>query len=297
MLHELRFSILTPPNVPWPEFLRRCHHVEDLGFDGLCFADHFTQFLGQKGPWFELWTQLSAIAMATSRIRLATLVAQIPFRNPALFALQALTADHISCGRLDVGLGTGLDIDPSYRMMGIENWTAKERVARFGEYIEIVSLLLTEPEVSYQGRHYRIDGAALNPRPLQAPRPPLIVAALGSVMLGHAARYADVWNTMSFASSFEAQCVELEARVAVFDARCRKIGRDPTKVRRSVLMYSASGAIPHFESEEAFVDKARRIISLGFTDLVFYYPRPEDRPMFERIARDVIPSLKVMRTR
>ena len=114
MLHQLRFSVLVPPNVPWDEFLRRCEHAEELGFDVLAFADHFTDYRGVKGTWFELWSLVSAIAVATRQIRLATLVAQIPFRNPALFALQALTVDHVSGSRLEIGLGIGLEIDPSY---------------------------------------------------------------------------------------------------------------------------------------------------------------------------------------
>ena len=76
MPHALRFSVIVPPNVAWPEFLRRCRHVEELGFDALNFCDHFTDWTGRKGPWFELWTQLSAIAMATTRIRLATKACQ-----------------------------------------------------------------------------------------------------------------------------------------------------------------------------------------------------------------------------
>ena len=135
------------------------------------------------------------------------------FRNPALFALQALTVDHISGGRLDIGLGTGLEIDPSYRMMGIENWSAKERVARFGEYVEIVDRLLTQEVTSYHGQFYQIDQTELCPRPVQSPRPPLIIAALGPVMIGHAVRHADIWNTMSFATGFEAQIAETRQRV------------------------------------------------------------------------------------
>ncbi len=128
--------------------------MEELGFDALNISDCLVDFRGLQGPWFELWTTLSAIAMATSRIRVAAFVGQIPFREPALFALQAITADHISGGRLDIGLGTGVESDPSYRMMGIENWSTKERVARFGEYVELVDRLLTQEEVSfYQGRY------------------------------------------------------------------------------------------------------------------------------------------------
>ena len=298
MAHELRFSVLVLPNVAWPEFLRRCRHVEDLGFDALGFADHLVDWAGGKGPWFELWSQLSAIAMATSRIRLTTLVAQIPLRNPALFALQALTADHISGGRLDVGLGTGLEIDPSYRMMGIENWTAKQRVARFGEYVEVVDRLLSQQDVSYHGQHYQVDDATLRPHPVQSPRPPLLIAEMGPVMLGLAARHADIWNSLSFAKTFDAQIEETRQRVAAIDARCAAIGRDPTTLRRSYLMFdpgarASGGVLGYYESEEIFTRMARQVIALGITDVGLYYPMLDRQaPMFERIARDVLPALK-----
>jgi alkanesulfonate monooxygenase SsuD/methylene tetrahydromethanopterin reductase-like flavin-dependent oxidoreductase (luciferase family) len=298
---HLRFSVLVLPNVPWPELLRRCRHVEELGFDSIGLADHLTDWAGGKGPWFELWSQLSAIAQATTRIRLATLVAQIPLRNPALFALQAITADHISRGRLDVGLGIGLEIDPSYRMMGIENWSAKERVARFGEYVEIVDKLLSQAETSFQGRFYKTDTAALRPRPLQSPRPPLIIAAMGPVMLGHAARHADIWNSISFAKTFEAQLDETRQRVAAIDARCAAIGRDPATLRRSYLMFdptarSSGGRIKYYESEEACRQMVEQVIALGISEVAFYYPMLDEQvPMFERIARNLLPALKAAR--
>ena len=298
MSNQLRFSVLVLPNVAWPEFQRRCRQVEELGFDSIGLADHLVDWAGGKGPWFELWSQLAAIAQATTRIRLTTLVAQIPLRNPALLALQALTADHISGGRLDVGLGTGLEIDPSYRMMGIENWSAKERVARFGEYVEIVDRLLSHEETSFQGRFYRADAAALRPRPVQSPRPPLMIAAMGPVMLGHAARHADIWNSLSFARTFEAQIDETRRRVAAIDARCAAIGRDPASLRRSYLMFdptarSSGGRIKYYESEETFTRMVEQVISLGIPEVAFYYPiLDEQTPMFERIARNVLPALK-----
>ena len=298
MATQLRFSVLVLPNVTWPEFLRRCKQVEELGFDAVNLADHLTDWAGGKGPWFELWTQLAAVAQATTRVRLATLVAQIPLRNPALFAHQALTADHISGGRLDVGLGTGLEIDPSYRMMGIENWSAKDRVARFGEYIQVVDKLLSQEETTFEGRFYKTDAAALRPRPVQSPRPPLIVAAMGPVMLGHAARHADIWNSISFAKTFEAQLEETRQRVAAMDAQCARIGRDPASLRRSYLMFdptarSSGGQIAYYASEEACRQMVERVVALGITDIGFYYPMLEAQvPVFERIARNLLPALK-----
>jgi len=290
--------VLVLPNVTWPEFLRRCKQVEELGFDAVNLADHLTDWAGGKGPWFELWTQLAAVAQATTRVRLATLVAQIPLRNPALFAHQALTADHISGGRLDVGLGTGLEIDPSYRMMGIENWSAKDRVARFGEYIQVVDKLLSQEETTFEGRFYKTDAAALRPRPVQSPRPPLIVAAMGPVMLGHAARHADIWNSISFAKTFEAQLEETRQRVAAMDAQCARIGRDPASLRRSYLMFdptarSSGGKIAYYESVDACRRMVRQVMALGITDIGFYYPMLDNQvPVFERIARELLPELR-----
>jgi alkanesulfonate monooxygenase SsuD/methylene tetrahydromethanopterin reductase-like flavin-dependent oxidoreductase (luciferase family) len=299
MPNQLRFSVLVLPNVPWPELLRRCQHVEALGFESVGLADHLVDWAGGKGPWFELWTQLAAIAQATTRVRLTTLVAQIPLRNPALFALQALTADHISGGRLDVGLGIGLEVDPAYRIMGIENWSAKERVARFGEYLEIVNRLLSrEEETSFQGRFYKVDAAALRPRPLQSPRPPIIVAAMGPLMLRHAARHADIWNSISFAETFEAQLDETRQRITAIEQNCARIGRDPATLRRSYLMFdptarSSGGKITYYESEETCRQMVEQVIELGISEVAFYYPMLEDQvPMFERIARNVLPALK-----
>jgi alkanesulfonate monooxygenase SsuD/methylene tetrahydromethanopterin reductase-like flavin-dependent oxidoreductase (luciferase family) len=298
MTDKLRFSVLVLPNVPWPELLRRCQHVEALGFDSIGLADHLVDWAGSEGPWFELWTQLAAIAQATTRVRLATLVAQIPLRNPVLFAQQALTADHISGGRLDVGLGIGLEVDPAYRMMGIENWSAKERVARFGEYVEIVGRLLSQEETTFQGRFYKADAAALRPRPVQSPRPPIIIAAMGPVMLRHAACHADIWNSISFAKTFKAQLDETRQRIAAIDQSCARIGRDPATLRRSYLMFdptarASGGRIKYYESEESCREMVEQVIALGITEVAFYYPMLEEQaPMFERIARNVLPALK-----
>jgi alkanesulfonate monooxygenase SsuD/methylene tetrahydromethanopterin reductase-like flavin-dependent oxidoreductase (luciferase family) len=298
MMPNLRFLVLLPPNVPWTEYARRCREVEELGFDAIGVADHLVDWTGRKGLWFELWSIISAVAMSTTRIRLAPLVAQIPLRNPALFALQALTADHVSNGRLEVGLGIGLEIDPSYGMMGIENWSAKERVARFPEYVEIVEKLLSGGETTYHGHYYKIQGAALDPAPVQSPRPPIVIGAMGSQMLRHAAKHADIWNSLSFAKSFDAQMEETRKRIETIDAHCLAIGRDPASLRRSYLMLdpvarSSGGLIKYYESEETFVGMVRPVIELGISDVALYYPSLEaQKPAFERIARNVLPSLR-----
>jgi alkanesulfonate monooxygenase SsuD/methylene tetrahydromethanopterin reductase-like flavin-dependent oxidoreductase (luciferase family) len=295
---KVRFSVLVLPNVPWPELLRRCRHVETLGFDCVGLADHLADWTGGTGPWFELWTQLGAIAMATSRVRIATLVAQIPLRNPVLFALQALTADHISGGRLELGIGTGLPVDPCYRMMGMDNWSNPERVARLREYVDLVARLLPGDEVTFTGKYYSADRARLRPAPVQAPRPPLMIAAMGKVMLGIAARHADIWNSLSFAKTLAEQMAETRERIAVIDERCAAIGRDPATLRRSYLMFDPSarasgGGYAYYESAAAFEEMVSTVLALGITEVALYYPALERQvPAFEQIAREVIPRLR-----
>ena len=122
MRYLLRFHVLLLPNVGWEELRARVLRLETLGVEVAALADHFVDWTNPPVPWFESWTSLAAIAEATRTIRLSTIVTQIPLRNPAMLARQVLTLDHISGGRIELGLGTGLTIDPSYAMAGVSNW-------------------------------------------------------------------------------------------------------------------------------------------------------------------------------
>lgn len=296
--HPLRFQVITLPSAAWDEVLRRFKYVEDLGFDMVTTGDHFVDWSEPSRPWLEAWTVLAAVARETSRIRLATYVTQIPLRNPALFARMALTVDQISGGRLEVGLGTGLRMDPATDMMGIPNWEEKERVARFREYVEIVDRMLSNEVTSYEGKYYTVRNAVMNPGPIQKPRPPLVVAALGPTMLKYAAKYADNWNTMSFLQTFEERLAETKRRVELIDEACAKIGRDPSSLRRSFLMFdpaarASGGAYSYYESTDAFAEQAGRLMEMGFSEIGLYFPLVESqRPVFERIAGETIPAMK-----
>lgn len=108
-------------------------YIEGLSFDLVTTVDHFVDWTNLPAPWFEAWTLLATLARETSRIRIATYVTKFPLRNRAMLAREALTVDDISGGWLEVGLGTGLEIDPSNAASGIPNYKAKERVARSRE--------------------------------------------------------------------------------------------------------------------------------------------------------------------
>ena len=106
---------------------------------------------------------MAALAAETSTIRLSTNVTQIPLRNPGVLAHQAVTVDHISGGRVELGIGTGLTIDPGTEMIGLPNWSNGERASRFGEYVELLGLLLSDEVTTYEGEYYRADQAVMNP--------------------------------------------------------------------------------------------------------------------------------------
>jgi len=298
MSHNLRFHVLTLPNVSWAELRDRALLVESLGFDIVEVGDHFCDWANPPAPWFEAWTSLAALAAATDTVRLATCVGQIALRHPGVLAHQAITVDQISGGRLELGLGTGITIDPSTTMIGLPNWSNAERVDRFGEYVELVGLLLAQETTTYEGRYYSADGAVMNPSSLQSPRVPVMVAALSPKMMEHTARWADIWNTMSFDADFDVQLTEMTERAAAMDAICDRIGRDPSTLRRSVLLFDAlarsgGGRIRYYDDPELFVKLVRDLSAVGYTDIGLYYPSVADQlPMFERLGTELLPMLR-----
>ncbi|MEP7201803.1 MAG: LLM class flavin-dependent oxidoreductase [Ilumatobacteraceae bacterium] len=298
MSHELRFQVLVIPNVAWPEYLDRFVRLEALGFDVAAVPDHFCDWGNPSGTWHEAWTGIAAIAARTSTMRLTTCVTQIPLRNPAMLAKQAVTVDHISGGRLELGLGTGLNIDPSYDMTGVPNWSTGERVGRFAEYVDLVGQLLAGGVTIFHGNYYQANGAVVNPGSVQLPRLPIMVAALGPQMLRLAVDHAEIWNSLSFASDFDEQLAELSDRCMTVDELCAEVGRDPASLRRSYTMFdpkarASGGAIGYYESDDLFVDMVRRITELGITEISMYYPAIEAQlPAFQRIAMEVLPELR-----
>ena len=218
--------------------------------------------------------------------------------KPAMLAHQALTVDHISYGRFELDIGTGIEGGPSLSMAGIEQWSTRGKVSRSKEYVEIVDRLLSNEVTTYEGRYYQVKDAAMNPRPIQHPCPPIVIAGLGPSMIKVAAQSADTWNSLSFVADFEEQIEETRNRIGLIDDQCQAVGRDPTSLRRSYLMFDAGsraggGLIDYYESEEVFADMVQRVIDLGISEIGLYYPtREEQLPKFESIAKDVIPELR-----
>lgn len=294
---SLRFGAIVLQDLPWSDLVKLWQKFESFGFDTTWLADHYVNYTNPGGPWLEGWTTLAALANATSKIRIGTLVTSIPFRNPAILARQAMTVDQISNGRLEIGIGAGAPgiIDPSYKMIGIDDWPSQERVERLKEQVEILDLLLRNTTASYNGKYYKLNDAIVAPGPVQKPRPPIVVAGHVKGSLRVAAELADTWVSFGadFGSPIDTVVEKTKKRIAFIDTYCEKIGRDPMSLRRSLLVFGAE-ANTAFASENHFIEIVDRYTSLGINELIFFYPffAPNQIAMFEKIAKETIPTLR-----
>ncbi len=291
-----RFFVELLPDQPWPELRRRVQHAEKLGFDLATTADQFVDWKKPTDPWFDWALVLTAFAEATSRIRLAPCVAQIPMRDPATFARQIITIDNVSGGRIEAGLGLGLTVDPGYAMVGVQNWGNPERADRFAEYLTIVDQLLRSGHCDHAGAHYSVSNAAVHPS-VQRPRPPITVAAMGPRMMRYAARFADTWNTMSFEAGVDALMADARQLKTKMAAACESEGRDPATIRHSFLLFDADsrasgGRNFYWESVAAFDDVAGTLFELGYDEVGVYYPVDEQREVCETVATTSMPTFR-----
>ena len=282
----LRFGVLTMQHPPLASLVERWRRYEALGFDSVWVCDHF---VGRQGePLFEAWTLLAALAAQTRRVRLGAAVTCNTFRHPALLAKEAITVDHVSGGRLELGLGAGWWA-AEHATYGIAFPEPAERVARFREAVAVIARLLRargEP-AGFDGRHYRLRDAPCRPDPYQCPRPPLVIAAQGPKMLEIVAEHADAWI-----ASFGLASAEVAARNRFLDDRCGALGRDPSELRRIFLWAPWVQAIDPWASVGAFDDFVGRYRAAGVTDLIFDEPRAEQRSTLERIAVERLPALR-----
>ena len=269
---------------PYPVLRKKWRYFEELGFESIWHCDHLLFTSDSTVPLFEGWTVLAALAAETSRIRLGVLVSSNVLRHPALLAQQAITVDHISEGRLEVGIGCGW-FEEEHERFGIPLYEPGVRVDRFSEALEIIDPLLRGETVSYEGRHYQLSEARLRPLPVQSPRPPLTLAAHGPRMLRISARYADRWNSTGTPE-------EMTKRNRLLDEVCEKIGRDPTEIIRSLRLsipkLVSRGLPDPWSSAGAFTEVVGRYGEAGVNEFIIDQPRPDQYKTAERIASEVI---------
>jgi F420-dependent oxidoreductase-like protein len=224
----MRFSIWPGLQQPWADVLEVAQHADATGWDGVYVADHFmgdgTSFGAVDTPTLEATAAVAALAAATERVRLGTLVLGNTYRHPAVLASWAATVDHVSAGRLLLGVGAGWQ-ENEHEQYGITLPPPGERLARFDEACRILRGLLREERTTVHGDHYVVTDAVCEPKPVQDPLP-LLVGGKGDRMLGIVAEHADEWNMWGLADV-------IAERAAVLDQRCEAIDRDPATIARS----------------------------------------------------------------
>ncbi|MGD9710753.1 MAG: LLM class flavin-dependent oxidoreductase [Thermomicrobiales bacterium] len=279
---SIRLGLCTDQNLPWEVNRERWQYFEALGIESLWDCDHYQQPSRPDGPYFEGWTLLAGLAASTTRARLGVLVSCNTFRHPALVAKMASTIDHISNGRLEVGLGAGWYV-PEHRTFGIAFPEPPELVARFRESVEIISSMLEKDVTSYSGTYYQLQEAPSRPSPLQSPRPPLTLGAHGPVMLGIVAKYADRWNS-------HGSVEEIRSRNLVLDEHCESIGRDPREITRSLYGWASLMDRDPWSSVDAFDEMAGRYQEAGIEEILMDAPGPDNFGVLEQVAEAYAPN-------
>ena len=281
---DVRFGIVTDQNEPWPRLVERWQLFERLGFDSAWDCDHLIQPSRPTGPYFEAWTLLGGLAAVTQRIRIGVLVSSNTFRHPSVLAKQIVTVDHLSNGRLDIGLGAGW-YEPEHPMFGLELWPPAERVARFEEAVQLIDGWLRNEVSSFDGRYYQLKDAPNRPQPVQQPRPPLVLAGHRPRMLRIIARYADTFTSFGTVE-------EMRERNTRLDEECARIGRDPRSIVRSLYGWATMMPSDPWDSVDAFRDMVGRYAESGVNEFLIDQPRDEQQAVLERVATEVVPSLR-----
>jgi len=233
----------------WDRWRRIAETAERQGFESLWRSDHLFSLFGVTDrPGLDTWPSLTALALLTRRIRFGPLVCPITFRHPSMLAREAATVDVLSGGRLELGVGAGWH-DREHQAFGIPYPPVGERIRRLDEAIRVIRALWDDGPAQFEGAFYRLEGGVGWPKPVQRPRIPLIVGGKGPRLLTVVATYADEWNCGGSQTP-----AGVRSRTEILEAACRKIGRDPTTIRRSWM-----GAILIGDSGAALERRARKI--------------------------------------
>lgn len=262
--------------------------ADDAGFDHLWLMDHFLPLTRSATGWyqhdatdpvFEAWTLLAAMAEHTRRIRIGVNVTGNLYRHPSVLAKMAATVDHLSNGRLELGIGAAW-AEREFKSLGMAMPAPGERIDRLDEACDVLKLLWTKDVADYDGRFYQLHGAISEPKPLQRPHPPVWIGGAGErKTLRVVARQADVWNIPG------AEPAEAARLSAVLDAHCAAVGRDPSAIRRSIgVRY-----LP--DAPGRTLAAAQALLERGFTELLITVIGA-DAPRQVESAAALLPQLR-----
>ncbi len=280
-----RFGIMTAPqHVDYHDVLRVWREADAIPeIEHAWLFDHLMPIGGDPhGPIHEGWTLLAALAAQTERLRLGLLVTSNRFRPPAMLAKIAATVDIVSNGRLEFGIGAGSR--PShpvarreYEAHGLPYHDAAHAVGSLAEACTIIRRLWTEDEpFDFHGNYHDLTGAFCNPKPVQRPRPPILIGGRSAATLRVVAAHADLWNIPG------GDIADAVRRGALLDRFCAEIGRDPASITRSIVLplsYDRPGT-----TREAIGEA----IDAGFRHIVLGLPSPYPANVARWVADEII---------
>jgi len=306
---RVRFGIQTPnQGARWEDIQRAWKTADTLGFHSAWVFDHFLPIFGDEdGECFEGWTLLAALAAETERIRVGVLVTGVTYRNPALLAKMATTIDHVSNGRLILGIGAGW-FERDHTAYGFHFGTPRERAKRLEEALQVITKLWKEDHPSFQGKYYALDRAPYAPGNVQKPHPPIVIGGQGKQwIIPQVARYADGWNAVSGVTP-----EGIRERRQIIADECKKIGRSPCPTDVSVLLPLVSitkvplaGPLVRLgaramvgketaravlaDSPETIRRRIEEYAAAGVNEVIFSIRPPFDDDLLRRVASEIMP--------
>jgi len=299
----IRFNVqATTSGWSYQEYRDNWLWFEELGLDVAYAVDHFVSESAAFGarPVWEGPTIITAMATLTSRIRCGLMVAGNTYRNPGILAKIAVTLDHVSGGRMELGMGSG-HTELEHRMYDIPYYTQGKRLRMFAESAKIVRSLLDNERTTFDGEYYQFKDALCEPKPLQRPFP-LLVGGIGEQLsMRIVAESADIWNNWTSPNP-----EEYRQKLDAFLRHCGDVGRDPSDIRRSIHIKPLIGStesdiearvetVRGFRSRgtpDQMVEDLLAYVKLGVSDFVFMFDYPGDRRSLELLAKEVAPRVR-----
>ncbi len=275
----VQFGIVTGQHWrPLEELREQWDFAEESGLDSAWAFDHFFSLRDDEmGPCLDGWTLLGAMAERTKRIQMGLMVTGLTHRNPAILLKQAVTVDHVSNGRLILGVGASWN-EREHEAYGIEFPSPKVRVDRFGEAMEMFRQLETQERTTFNGAHYTLDNAPFEPKPVHG-HMPILVGSRGKRMMRFIAQYADQWDGTGTPEEY----AEHSARL---DDACREVGRDASEIRRCLTTDAG------LESEDAFRKHVADYRAAGVQTFLMRIPTGPVNTTIRNIVEKVIPELR-----
>ena len=264
---QIRFGIHAgPQNATFDQLLELWQRSEALDYDWVSVFDHFMPIFGPDpdGPCFEGVTLMAALAAHTSKIRVGMLVTGVTYRHPAVAANMAATIDHISGGRAEYGVGAAW-FEKEHDQYGIPFPRIGVRMDMLDEACHVIRGLWTEERFSFEGKHFRLTDAQMEPKPLQEHMPLVIGGSGEKRTLKIVAEHGDVWNT------FHGDLDLFQHKLDVLSQHCADVGRDPADIRKSVTFRAILA-----EDEAELEEKRAAIASRPAGRLTFFVGTPEE---------------------